>query len=120
MFAVQAYRLIGVSRLTGYRWRAEVGGVISRAGITASGRYVSMRERQRIGDLRAQGMTVRWTAFRIGQASSTVSRELSRVDAPWVATYGPVIAHVRAHERASRPSPGKVASNGWLKRFVQA
>jgi IS30 family transposase len=30
-----------------------------------------------------------------------------------------VIAHLRAHERARRPKPGKVASNQWLQRFVQ-
>ena len=117
---VEACRITGVSRSTGYRWRAEMGGVISRAATTASGRYLSMRERQRIGDLRSQGMSIRAIAVRIGRSPSTVSRELSRNIAPWDATYEPVIAYLRAHERARRPKPGKVASSRWLQRFVQA
>jgi transposase len=79
---VEACRITGVSRSTGYRWRAEMGGVISRAATTASGRYLSMRERQRIGDLRSQGMSIRAIAARIGRSPSTVSRELSRNIAP--------------------------------------
>jgi len=116
---VEACRLVGVSRSTGHRWRAEMGGVISRSSTASTGRYLSMRERQRIGDLRAQGASIRRIAERIGRSPSTVSRELSRNMAPWGPSYEPVIAHLRAHERARRPKPGKVESNQWLRRFVQ-
>jgi len=116
---VEACRLVGVSRSTGHRWRAGMGGVISRSRLTTTGRYVSMRERQRIGDLRAQGPPIRLIAAHIGRSPSTVSRELLRNMAPWDPTYEPFIAHLRAHERARRPKPGKVESNKWLRHFVQ-
>ena len=38
---------------------------------------------------------------------------------PWDLTYEPVIAHLRAHERARRPKQGRVKTNQWLRRFVQ-
>ena len=40
---VEACQLVGVSRKTGYRWRAEMGGVIARKRSEGSGRYLSMR-----------------------------------------------------------------------------
>ena len=64
-------------------------------------------------------MSIRLIAARLGRSPSTVSRELSRNTAPWDRTYEPVIAHLRVHERARRPKPGKVVSNQWLQRFVQ-
>ena len=42
---VEACRLVGVSRKTGYRWRAEMGGVIAKKRSEGSGRYLSMFER---------------------------------------------------------------------------
>jgi hypothetical protein len=46
------------------------------------GRYLSLLERQRIATLRGQGLTIRAIAQRLGQAPSTVSRELRRNVAP--------------------------------------
>ena len=116
---VEACRIIGVSRSTGHRWRAEMGGVIARSSQTVSGRYLSMHERQRIADLKTQGLSIRSIAARIGRSPSTVSRELSRNTAIWDASYEPVVAHLRAHERARRPKQGKVAASPWLRKFVQ-
>jgi hypothetical protein len=52
---VEACRRVGVTRKTGHRWRAEMGGVIAKKQLPSSGRYLSLFERQRIGSLSAQG-----------------------------------------------------------------
>lgn len=65
--AVEVNRLVGVSRSTGHRYRAEMGGVISRSTTATTGRYLSMRERQQIGDVRAQGASIRRIAESIGR-----------------------------------------------------
>ena len=52
---------VGIGRKTGYRWRAERGGLpparLGEAG--AVGRYLSLLERQRIATLRRLGLGVR-------------------------------------------------------------
>jgi Helix-turn-helix domain len=77
---VEACRAVGITRKTGYRWRAENGGVppVRLAETARSNRYLSLLERQRIATLRANGIGVREIARRIGRAASTVSRELGR------------------------------------------
>ena len=75
---VEACRLVGVSRKTGYRWRAEMGGVIARKRSEGSGRYLSMFERQRIASLHERGHGVRDIARKVGRSASTISRELTR------------------------------------------
>jgi IS30 family transposase len=59
--AVEACQLVGIGRKTGYRWRAENGGLpLARLGEAArSSRYLSLLERQRIATLRRQGLGVR-------------------------------------------------------------
>lgn len=74
---------VAVSRSTGHRCRAEMGGVISRPRSATKCCYLSMRERQRIRALRAQGLANRLIAARIGRSPSRVSRELARNMAPW-------------------------------------
>lgn len=64
---VEACRLVGSSRSTGHGWRAEIGWVIARQSSQSSGRYLTVRERQRIGDLRSQGMSIRLIAVRLGR-----------------------------------------------------
>ena len=64
-------------------------------------------------------MSIRSIAARIIRSASKVSRAVEE-HRPWDATYEPVVAHLRAHEGAHRPKPGKVASKRWLQRFVQA
>ena len=92
---VEACRLVGVSRKTGYRWRAEMGGVIAKKRTAGTGRYLSLFERQRIASLRDRGCGIREIARRVGRSPSTVSRELARNARPWDDGYDPVMAHLR-------------------------
>ncbi|MGO8937972.1 MAG: helix-turn-helix domain-containing protein, partial [Mycobacterium sp.] len=73
--AVEACRQIGIGRKTGYRWRAEAGGLPPGriAEEVRSSRYLSLLERQRIATLRERGHGVREIACRLGRAPSTVS-----------------------------------------------
>src|SRR3954447_22873537 len=77
---VAACKLLGIGRKTGYRWRAENGGLppARLAESARSGRYLSLLERQRIATLRGRGLGVREIARRLGRSASTVSRALSR------------------------------------------
>jgi len=58
---VKACELVGVRRKTGYRWRAERGGLppLRRVEHRRSDRYLSLLERQRIATLRRQGFSMR-------------------------------------------------------------
>ena len=116
---VEACRLVGVSRKTGYRWRAEMGGAIAKKRSEGSGRYLSMFERQRIASLHERGHGVRDIARKVGRSASTISRELTRNAKPWDDGYDPVMAHLRAHERARRPKAGKIEQSPWLASFIQ-
>ena len=51
---VAACKLLGIGRKTGYRWRAENGGLPPgrMAESARSGRYLSLSERQRMATLR--------------------------------------------------------------------
>jgi IS30 family transposase len=110
----EARRLVGVSRKTGYRWRAEIGGVIARKRSEGSGRYLSMFDRQRIASLHELGHGVRDIARKASRSASTISRELTRSAKPWDDGYDPVMAHLRAHERARRPRRARSSSPpGW-------
>lgn len=104
---VEACRRVGVTRKTGYRWRSEMGGVIPKKPTVSSGCYLSLFERQRIASWHDRGAGVRDIARRIGPSPSTVSRELRRNCRDWDDGYEPVLAHLRAEERAKCPKPGK-------------
>ena len=58
---VAACKLLGIGRKTGYRWRAENGGLppARLAESARSGRYLSLLERQRIATLCERGLGVR-------------------------------------------------------------
>jgi hypothetical protein len=58
---VEACRIVGIGRKTGYRWRAENGGLPpSRVAESArSGRYLSLLERQRIATLHRDSLGIR-------------------------------------------------------------
>ena len=81
---VEACRRVGIGRKTGYRWRAERGGLppLRMGRPSAASRYLSQLERQRIATLRGQGLGVREIARRLGRSPSTVSRELRRNVSP--------------------------------------
>jgi transposase, IS30 family len=118
---VEACRRVGITRKTGYRWRAEAGGLppLRLAEAVRSNRYLSIVERQRIAGLRRQGLTVREIARRLDRSPSTVSRELRRNTAPHDVAYDAVLAHVRARERGARPGRSRLARDPALRAVVQ-
>jgi IS30 family transposase len=118
---VEACRRVGITRKTGYRWRAEAGGVLPLrlAEAVRSNRYLSMVERQRIAGLRRQGLAVREIARRLERSPSTVSRELRRNTSAHDRDYDAVLAHVRARERGARPGRSRLAREPELRAVVQ-
>ncbi|MCJ8504302.1 IS30 family transposase, partial [Kocuria flava] len=120
---VEACRMVGIGRKTGYRWRAELGGLAParRAEAEQSERYLSLLERERIAVLRRQGLSMRAIAARLGRAPSTISRELRRNTAAHDrGGYDPVLAHARARTAARRHRPGVLAHDEQLRRVVQS
>jgi transposase-like protein len=96
---VEACRQVGIGRKTGYRWRAERGGLppLRLGEADRTGRYLSQLERQRIATLRDRGVGVREIARRLGRSPSTVSRELRRNLRPHDGgVYDGDLAHARA------------------------
>lgn len=119
---VEACRQVGIGRKTGYRWRAENGGVppVRLADTVRSNRYLSRLERQRIATLRGQGLGVREIARRIDRSPSTISRELRRNLSPHDHDrYDADLAHARAQQRAIRPRPPRIAGDQQLRQVVQ-
>ncbi|MER5200758.1 IS30 family transposase [Streptomyces sp. NPDC002755] len=121
--SVEACRRLGIGRKTGYRWRAENGGLqpdyLPEA--SRSGRYLSLSERRRIASLRGRGLAIREIAGRLGRAPSTVSRELRRNSRPHdYGRYDADLAHHRGRERAGRPRRSKLATDPELKAEVQS
>jgi IS30 family transposase len=120
---VDACRQVGIGRKTGYRWRAERGGLppLRLSEADHRGRYLSQLERQRIATLRGRGLGVREIARRLGRAPSTVSRELRRNLRPHDGgVYDGDLAHARARERARRDRAGRLATDPELRQVVQA
>jgi IS30 family transposase len=120
---VEACRRVGIGRKTGYRWRAERGGLppLRRVERERSERYLTLLERQRIATLRRQGLSMREIARRLGRSPSTISRELRRNSAPHdVGGYDGDLAHSRARERLERPRGGRFATEPGLREAVQA
>jgi IS30 family transposase len=120
---VEACRAVGIGRKTGYRWRAENGGLppVRLAEAARSGRYLSLLERQRIATLHRQGLGVRAIAERLGRAPSTVSRELRRnMRAHDRGIYDSDLAHARARERTRRPRRARLIEDPALRAVVQA
>ena len=118
----EACRLVGIGRKTGYRWRAERGGLppVRLIDHEKSSRYLSLLERQRIAALRARGESIRAIAYVLGRAPSTISRELrrntSRHDR---GGYDGDLAHARARGRATRSKPGKLQVDAELRAAIQ-
>lgn len=119
---VEACKLVGVGRKTGYRWRAERGGLppLRRVEREHSGRYLSLLERQRIATLRRHGLSIREVARELGRAPSTISRELRRNTSRHdTGGYDGDLAHSRARERVERPRGGRLAADPELREAVQ-
>jgi len=119
---VEACRLVGIGRKTGYRWRAEHGGVPPDRLDEAqrSSRYLSRLERQRIAALRVQRLGVREIARRLDRSASTISRELRRNLRPHDREiYDGDLAHARARQRAGRCRVSRLTVDGELRSVVQ-
>ncbi len=120
---VEARKIVGIGRKTGYRRRAENGGLPPGrlAESARSGRYLSLLERQRIATLHREGLGVRAIAELLGRAPSTVSRELHRNMRPHDnGRYDGDLAHARARERARRPRHSRLISDPQLRAEIQA
>lgn len=117
-----ACRMVGITRKTGYRWRAERGGLapLELSDAARSNRYLSALERQRIATLHGQKLGVREIARRIARDASTVSRELRRNRLAHDRDYDADLAHARARERARRPRRSRLALDPQLREAVQA
>lgn len=119
---VEACRRIGIGRKTGYRWRAERGGMppLRLGEADRSGRYLSLLERQRIATLHRQGISLRDVARRLGRAPSTISRELRRNTLRHdVGGYDADLAHSRARERMRWTRVSRLATDRGLCAVVQ-
>ena len=116
---VEACRQIGIGRKTGYRWRAEAGGLPPARVAEGRGstRYLSLLERQRIATLRSAGMEcVRSHDASAGRRRR--SRELHRNLKPHDnGVYDADLAHARARDNARReraaPSPSTPSCVTW-------
>jgi hypothetical protein len=101
---VAACKLLGIGRKTGYRWRAENGGLppARLAESARSGRYLSLLERQRIATLRERGLGVRESA----RSRAAARRTTWRRDEPAAGSLG--------HRRGQGVgSPGGLRSGRW-------
>lgn len=119
---VEACKRLGIGRKTGYRWRAENGGLppaALREGVRSQ-RYLSLLERQRIATLRRDGLGVREIARQLGRSPSTVCRELARNTAAHDRDYDGDLAHARAGERLRRPRRGRLLGGLELRALVEA
>ena len=120
---VAACRQVGITRKTGYRWRAEVGGLtpVRLHEQVRSHRYLSLVERQRIAALHAQGVSVREIGRRLDRSASTVSRELRRNTLSHdKGVYDANLAQARARARGARPGRARLATDEELRSVVQA
>jgi IS30 family transposase len=120
---VEACRQVGITRKTGYRWRAEVGGVVPvrLAEPMRSNRYLSLLERQRIAALHGQKVSMQEIGRRLQRSASTISRELKRNTAPHDrGRYEAPLAHARARARGTRPGRSRLATDPALAAVVQA
>ncbi|WP_371503091.1 helix-turn-helix domain-containing protein [Kitasatospora sp. NBC_00374] len=120
---VEACKQLGIGRRTGYRWRAENGGLPPERlpEPSRSDRYLLLLERKRIATLRERGLGIREIAERLGRAASTVSRELRPKTLPHDQDiYDADLAHHRAQERVKRPRLAKLRLDAELRAEVRA
>jgi len=118
---VAACREVGITRKTGYRWRAEAGGVrpLRLADAMRSHRYLSLLERQRIAGLRGSG-----AGGPRDRASGRAQPVHGQPRAPpqhcqHDRAYDGVLAHARARARGARPGRTRLAVDPELRTVVQ-
>jgi len=117
----KAAEAVGVSQAVGTRWFRHRGGMPLFMSNPISGRYLSFAEREEIGLLRVQDVSVREIARRIGRSPSTVSRELTRNAATrgGKLEYRASVAQWKSELVARRPKPAKLVTNTRLRQYVQ-
>ena len=108
-----AARRARLSGTVGRRWFREAGGVSPVDLAEPAGRYLNQLEREEIAIGRAQGLSMREIARRLGRNAATISRELGR-DAVTDAhgRYRAVAAQRAAETRARRPKRRKLEHRG--------
>jgi len=120
----EAAAAVGVSRMKGWRWFGDRGGVMPSVRAGQRERCLSFAEREEIALLRAAGTGVREIARRLGRDPGTISRELRRVpDNPndhHRRVYRASMAQADADAKARRPKKVRLATNLPLRREVQA
>jgi transposase, IS30 family len=92
---------------------------LERVERVIDGRYLSLRERERLRDLQRAGHSIRKIAAILGRSPSTISRELRR-NATSSQGYMPHAAHRASVQRRRRPRPVKLLSNKQLYDYVEA
>jgi transposase len=121
----EAAQIAGVSQAVGTRWFRECGGMppshLSPSSPLATGRYLSLAEREEIALLHVQGSGVREIARQLDRAASTISRELRRNASTRSGCfqYRATAAQWHADRAARRPKRAKLATNVALQRYVQ-
>ncbi len=110
----KAAKYLGVSQSLASLWVVQAGGVPLRdLNREESARYLSLEERIDIGILRAEGLSMRVIAGKLGRSPSTISRELRRNSANPRRGYQPLRADRLAQQRARRPKPRRLATEGF-------
>ncbi|QSB24655.1 IS30 family transposase [Curtobacterium sp. 24E2] len=121
MSNTDACRLLGMSRRSGTLIRQRAGYRIPPASPiepASSGRYLALRERLEIADLRRLGLSIRRISVRLGRHPSTISRELRR-HRTGSGDYLPHLADDDARRQRARPKPHRLVADAALRRLVQ-
>lgn len=86
---------------------------------TLDPRFLSLRDREQIGDLLGEGHSRREVARRLGRSPSTITREIhANSDAAGI--YRPYAAQRSSAQRRARPRTRKLIDEGPLRDFVAA
>lgn len=111
----------GASGPVGSRWFRNAGGMPPLDLAPLSGRYLSFSEREDIALMRAQGVSMRAIAQRIGRSPSTISRELRRNAATrsGQVEYRASTAQWKADLAARRPKAAKLVLHEQLRSYVR-
>lgn len=116
---------VGVDYEAAREWVARAGGVRPWPQ-AASGRFLSLAEREEIAVGLAAGFGVRAIARTLGRSPSTISREIQRNRQRGASTagaakgsYRAVLAQGKADARACRPKPRKLEGDPRLAAWVE-
>jgi transposase, IS30 family len=109
----------GVGPVKAFAWFKQAGGVKSNGPRPASGRFLSVGEREEIAVGLAAGDSQRSIAERLGRSPSTISREVLR-NSRGRGQYRALAAQGQAQHRAARPKTAKLAGNEELRGLVAA